>query len=107
MILESPLGDEERHMVDKFNADHDAGEKKDGYNYQVNFEDVKVPLCWKEAQHLEDIMFKTFFQLRFNTESQRDEAMATTQRSLKQLASACDKIAASMPKKEAQHEQKH
>ena len=31
--------------------------------------------------------------------------MATTQRSLKQLAAACDKIAASVPKMEDKHEQ--
>ena len=75
MILSSPLSDADREMVSNYNNKNKSGEQSAGFLYQEDFDDVKLALCWKEAEHLEDILFKTFFQLRFNTESQRNEAM--------------------------------
>lgn len=92
MILSSPLSDGDRELVSNYNNKNKAGEQGHGFLYQEDFEDVKLALCWKEAEHLEDILFKTFFQLRFNTESQRNEAMQTTLRSLHKLGDACKKM---------------
>ena len=93
MILSSPLSDSDRELVSNYNNKNKSGEQSAGFLYQEDFEDVKLALCWKEAEHLEDILFKTFFQLRFNTESQRNEAMQTTLRSLHKLGDACKKMA--------------
>ena len=93
MILSSPLSDSDRELVSNYNNRNKGGEQTKGFLYQEDFEEVKMALCWKEAEHLEDILFKTFFQLRFSTESQRNEAMQTTLRSLHKLGDACKKMA--------------
>ena len=61
MILSSPLSDADRELVSNYNNKNKAGEQSSGFLYQEDFENVKLALCWKEAEHLEDILFKTFF----------------------------------------------
>lgn len=71
LIKETPITDRERNIVAKYIKQHDADEKRFGYNYEEDFDKVQVALCWKEAEHLEEILFTSLFQLKFKTEKER------------------------------------
>ena len=92
LIKETPITDRERNIVADYIKKHDSGEKRMGYNYEEDFDKVQVPLCWKEAEHLEEILFTSLFQLKFRSEKERDEAIRANTHSLKTLADACKEI---------------
>ena len=92
LIKETPITDKDRQTVASYIKKHDADEKKFGYNYEEDFDKVQTSLCWKEAEHLEEILFTSLFQLKFKDEREREEAIRANTHSLKTLSDACKEI---------------
>lgn len=92
LIKETPITDKERDLVAQYIKKHDADEKKFGYNYEEDFDKIQIALCWKEAEHLEEILFTSLFQLKFKNDKEREEAIRANTHSLKTLSDACKEI---------------
>lgn len=92
LIKETPITDRERDIVASYIKKHDSDEKKFGYNYEEDFDKVQTSLCWKEAEHLEEILFTSLFQLKFKDQKEREEAIRANTHSLKTLSDACKEI---------------